>query len=202
VAALKSALESKRLDRRLAARSAERIEMAGRTAKIALDERAPIPSHARALETAVASIRTLRGSCPQLRPGSTFLLHVVDDDVVDLPESLAGLGTRAPERGRLGEAMQERGAVTFGPESDTQAIELIAVFSDVKGWKRRAWLAPERASEVNRVIERVPDSTVVIFGHPRLAQQLPGAQNVLCAWCGDPLMQEAVAELLLGSAPG
>jgi hypothetical protein len=72
----------------------------------------------------------------------------------------------------------------------------------VRGWKRRAWLAPEKAREVNEVLERAADATVVIFGHPRLAQQLPGAQNVLCAWCGDPLMQEAVAEHLLGGPSG
>jgi beta-glucosidase len=202
VAALESAIASKELDRRLVARSAERIEIAGRTADVAVDDPAPGPSHERALEMAAASIRPLRGMLPHPRPGQTFRLYVVDDDVVDLPESLAGPGTREPNRGRLGEALRERGAVTVGPESEAPATDLVAVFSDVKGWKRRSWLAPDRASEVNRILEGAPDATVIIFGHPRLAQQLPGAQNVLGAWCGDPLMQEGVAEHLLGGPSG
>jgi beta-glucosidase-like glycosyl hydrolase len=202
VAALESALDSKELDRRQVARSVERIEIAGRTADVAGDDQAPGPSHARALEMAAASIRTLRGMLLQLRPERTFRLHIVDDDVVDLPESLAGPGTKQPDRGRLGEALRERGAETVGPESEAQATDLVAVFSDVRGWKRRSWLAPERASEVNRILERAPDATVIIFGHPRLVQQLPGARNVLCAWCGDPLMQEAVAEHLQGGRSG
>jgi hypothetical protein len=151
---------------------------------------------------AAASIRTLRGMLPQPRPEQTFRLHIVDDDIVDLPESLAGPGTRQPDRGRLGGALQKRGAVMVESETEVPATDLIAVFSDVKGWKRRSWLAPERASEVNRILERAPDTMVVIFGHPRLAQQLPGARNVVCAWCGDPLMQEGVAEHLLGGPSG
>ncbi|UCC83184.1 MAG: hypothetical protein JSW46_19895 [Gemmatimonadota bacterium] len=201
VTALESALESKQLDRRQVTRSAERIGIAGRTAGVAVGEQAPVPSHARALEMAAASVRTLRGTLPQPRPHA-FRLHLVDDDVVELPESLAGPGTKPPERGGLGAALQKRGAVIVEPETETPAADLIAVFSDVKGWKRRSWLAPERASEVNRILERDPDTTVVIFGHPRLAQQLPGARNVLCAWCGDPLMQEGVAEHLLGGLSG
>jgi beta-glucosidase-like glycosyl hydrolase len=202
VAALESAVESKELDRRQVARSAERIEIAGGTADVAVGEGAPLPSHARALEMAAASIRTLRGMLPQPRPEQTFRLHIVDDDIVDLPESLAGPGTRQPDRGRLGGALQKRGAVMVESETEVPATDLIAVFSDVKGWKRRSWLAPERASEVNRILERAPDTMVVIFGHPRLAQQLPGARNVVCAWCGDPLMQEGVAEHLLGGPSG
>jgi len=202
VAALKSALEARQLDRRQVARSAERIEIAGRTANVAVDDRPPVSSHARALEMATASVRVVRGAPPPPLPRQTFRLHIVDDDVVELPESLAGPGTRRPNRGRLAEALRERGAFTVGPQSDAPGAEMVAVFSDVRGWKRRSWLAPERASEVNRILERAPDATVVVFGHPRLARQLPGAQNVLCAWCGDPLMQEAVAEHLLGSPSG
>lgn len=202
VAALKSALDSKELDRRQVARSAERIEIAGRTVDVAVDDQAPVPSHARALEMAVASIRKLRGVLPHPMPGQAFRLNIVDDDVVELPESLAGPGTTAPDRSQLARSLEERGAITVGQWSTAPAIDLIAVFSDVRGWKRRAWLAPEKAREVNEVLERAADATVVIFGHPRLAQQLPGAQNVLCAWCGDPLMQEAVAEHLLGGPSG
>ncbi len=202
VAALQSALDSKQLDRRQVARSAERIEIAGRTADVVVDGQAPVPSHARALEMAAAAITRLRGAQPRPMPGEAFRLHIVEDDVVELPESLAGPGTKAPDRSHLAKSLEERGAVVVGRWSTAPAIDLVAVFSDVRGWKRRAWLAPEKAREVNEVLERAADTPVVIFGHPRLAQQLPAARNVLCAWCGDPLMQKGVAEYLLGGPSG
>ncbi|UCC74591.1 MAG: hypothetical protein JSV86_08585 [Gemmatimonadota bacterium] len=202
IAALKAALESRELDARQLARSGERVEIAARTADILIDDPIPVSSYARALEMAVASITTIRGVPPHWRPAQTFRVHVVDDDVVGLPDGVAGPSTVPPDRSRLAKSLEERGAVTVVPQSEAPAIDLAAVFSDVKGWKRRSWLAPERAREVNAILQRAPDATVILFGHPRLAQQLPGAENLLCAWCGDPLMQEAAAEHLLGSPSG
>jgi hypothetical protein len=37
----------------------------------------------------------------------------------------------------------------------------------------------------------------VLFGHPRLATGVPGS-NLVCAWGGEPLMQEAAAVALEG----
>ena len=48
-------------------------------------------------------------------------------------------------------------------------------------------------------MESAPSSLVVLFGHPRLAAELPG-RNVLCAWGGDPLMQEAAAVRMVRGA--
>jgi beta-glucosidase-like glycosyl hydrolase len=202
IAALKSALDTKELEHRQVARSVERIEIAGRTANVAVDDQTPVSSYARALEMAAGSITMVRGVPPHPLPQQSFRLHVVDDDVVELPASLAGPGTKVPDRDRLARSLEERGAVMVGQWSTAPAIDLIAVFSDVRGWKRRAWVAPEKAREVNEILERAADAVLVIFGHPRLAQQLPGARNVLCAWSGDPLMQEAVAEHLLGGPSG
>ncbi len=74
---------------------------------------------------------------------------------------------------------------------------MIAVFCEVRAWKGRSGLAAETVSAVRRIIARAPQATLVIFGHPRLAHQLPTVATVICAWCGDPLMQEAAAERLL-----
>ncbi len=197
IAALKAALESKHLDGRQVARSMERVEIAARTADLAVEDWAPVPSYARALELAAASIRTLRGSPPHPLPRQAFRLHVIDDDVVELPEALAGPGTAVLDRSRLRLGLEERGARLLQPRSLDPAIDLLAIFSDVRGWKRRSWLAADKAREVNRVLEERPAATVVLFGHPRLAAQFPAALNVLCAWGGDPLMQEAVAEHLI-----
>jgi hypothetical protein len=38
----------------------------------------------------------------------------------------------------------------------------------------------------------------VLFAHPRLAHELAEARNVLVAWGGEALMQEAAAEWLAG----
>jgi hypothetical protein len=40
------------------------------------------------------------------------------------------------------------------------------------------------------------DSLVVLFGHPRLAAELPDPMHVLCAWAGDRGMQEAAARAI------
>jgi hypothetical protein len=37
---------------------------------------------------------------------------------------------------------------------------------------------------------------ILLFGHPRVAGELPAGVPVLCAWGGEPLMQEAAAEAL------
>jgi hypothetical protein len=44
-------------------------------------------------------------------------------------------------------------------------------------------------------LERLAPSAqlVVLFGHPRLAAQIPGEAPVLCAWHGQALMQRAAA---------
>jgi hypothetical protein len=38
---------------------------------------------------------------------------------------------------------------------------------------------------------------VILFGHPRLAAQLPAAVPVLCAWAGTAVMQAAAARVLV-----
>jgi beta-glucosidase len=199
VAALDAALDAKRLDRRRLERSIERIETAARTADLAVEELLPVSSHARALRLATSAIQLLRGTLPDIRPGQIVRLHIVDDDVITLPEAVAGPGSAPPDRSRLTEGLKSRGAAIIQPSSHAPALDLVAVFSDVKGWKRRSWLAPERAREVNYILEGAFDATVVLFGHPRLAAQLAAAENLLCAWSGDPLMQDAVAEHLVGS---
>jgi hypothetical protein len=47
-----------------------------------------------------------------------------------------------------------------------------------------------------------PDVTVVLFSHPRLASELPAARNLLAAWGGEALMQEAVVAWLTGETHG
>ena len=75
-----------------------------------------------------------------------------------------------------------------------------SLFSEVKAWKGRSELSAETVAEVQRILAKAPAAAVVLFGHPRLAERLPFADNVICAWCGDALMQDAAAQRLVDSA--
>jgi hypothetical protein len=44
------------------------------------------------------------------------------------------------------------------------------------------------------------DAVVVQFGHPRFVAEIPEAANVVSAWGGDRVMQEAAARRLLRGA--
>jgi hypothetical protein len=55
---------------------------------------------------------------------------------------------------------------------------------------------------VREVTDAAPDATVLLFSHPRLAHELPTARNLLAAWGGEGVMQEAVAAWLLGESGG
>jgi hypothetical protein len=39
---------------------------------------------------------------------------------------------------------------------------------------------------------------VILFGHPRLAAQIPGHAPILCCWHGQALMQRAAARWVTG----
>ena len=86
------------------------------------------------------------------------------------------------------------------PESSDSNIDIVAVFSEVKGWKGRAGLGEATVDTLRGMLEESPDAALVLFGHPRVAAQMGFATDVLCAWCGDTLMQEAVAERLVATA--
>lgn len=198
-AALAAAIDSGELKVERVAEAISRVEAAAQSAELDWDELSPLPSHERALQLATASISVLRGSLPRLGPGDPVRLHLVDDDLdVEVPPSVAAPGSLIRERGGFAAALEARDARLLKAAADGEARELIAIFCEVRGWKGRSGLAAETVSAVRRIIARSPEATLVIFGHPRLAHQLPSGPTIICAWCGDPLMQEAAAERLLG----
>jgi beta-glucosidase len=200
IRALVAALDSGRLSPKRVADAAYRIVTAAAVVETLEDDVAPAASYARALELAGSSLRLVRGSLPPTRRGQRFRLHIVDDDVVSLPATIAAPGSALAARGRLADALRTRGAHVAPASSAQAAIDVVAVFSDVRGWKGRAFLAPETIAEAHRVLKGNREAVVVLFGHPRLAEQLPFADNLLCAWCGDPLMQDAAAQRLMATA--
>ncbi len=199
IASLESALKSGGLDPQRVEEAENRVAEISASWRASLESPVLASSDVRALELAVRSVHLLRGSLPLAGPGQSIRLRVVDDDIVELPPSVGAPGSALSDRGRLASALQDRG-ITVERESSDSNIDIVAVFSEVKGWKGRAGLGETTVDTLRGMLEDSPDAALVLFGHPRLAEQLRFAANVLCGWCGDSLMQEAVAESLVTTA--
>ena len=138
-------------------------------------------------------LHAVRGRPKALR-GKVDVL-VVDDDL--------GGPYPAPSREpflaalRLGNAEVTEVQAPTG-ESGTSLV--VALFGDIRSWKGRpGYSAAARdavADAVAAARRQARDITVVQFSHPRLAAQL-NAADVLCAWGGDSVMQQAAARWLL-----
>lgn len=144
-----------------------------------------------ALGVARRAIRPLRGD-PQLA-GSVELI-TVDDDVggrfappprVEFPAALRDLGVKVEE------VSQPTGELPL----------VVALYADIKGFKGRPGLSRTAIQRVAGTIDNPPGVLVVLFGHPRLGAETPGA-NILNAWGGESLMQEAAAQWLVNPRAG
>jgi len=140
-------------------------------------------------------IQVVRGRVPWVPPVCEVVL--VDDD----PASAA------PSRWNFIQAMQALGRtvnVVPGATETGEGALIIAVFADVIAGKGHVSLTPQSrltvrlAVQAARTLKR--DSLVALFGHPRLATELPDAAHLLCAWAGDKGMQEAAARVVCATA--
>jgi beta-glucosidase-like glycosyl hydrolase len=143
-----------------------------------------------ALDVAVRSLVGVRGSVSGLR-GAVDLVTVDDD---------AGGPYPPGPRDRFASALRERGLDVREAGGIAGAAEgrtmLVALYCDIRGWKGRPGVSEAGREAVRRVLsEAGDDATLVLFGHPRLANGLTGGR-VLAAWGGEPLMQEAAAAWL------
>ena len=73
---------------------------------------------------------------------------------------------------------------------------IILVYAEPRSWKGRADLGARSRAALRRLVPGA--QLVVLFGHPRLASQIPGATPILLCWHGQPLMQRAAARWVLG----
>ncbi len=138
-----------------------------------------------ALETAVRTLRVIRGA-PAVPQGPVRLVEVEDD-----------LGGPFPPYPRDAFPAALRAA---GVELAEEGATLVAVYSDIRAWKGRPGISAAAQQRVREATAADPDATVVLFSHPRLAGELPTARNLLAAWGGEALMQEAVVAHLTGAA--
>ncbi|MET0395486.1 MAG: glycoside hydrolase family 3 N-terminal domain-containing protein [Longimicrobiaceae bacterium] len=138
-----------------------------------------------ALATAVRTLRVIRGA-PAIPDGPVRLVEVEDD-----------LGGPYPPYPRDAFPAALRAA---GVELAEEGTPLVAVYSDIRAWKGRPGISAAAQQRVRDIVAAAPDATVVLFSHPRLAGELPTARNLLAAWGGEALMQEAVVARLTGAS--
>jgi hypothetical protein len=170
-------LERRRLDAALARRAAA-LQAAGAPRPLGA---ADLAAHRqRADELARSAVRLRRGELG--RPPAAVELEVVYDD--------AGGPYPVPPRTVFAAQLASRGvALRRGGE------RVVLVFAEVKAWKARAALSAASGRALANALAR--PATTVVFGHPRLADAVPGTGPVVCAWSGDEVMQRAAAERLL-----
>jgi len=141
-----------------------------------------------AFEVAVRTIHVLRGEA-RLGEARVHLVELDDDQGGPHP---------APPRTALKQALHDGGV-----ELAEGAPMLLALYADVRAWKGRAGLSAAAIARASELLATSPEAVVVLFGHPRQAEELPAARNVVVAWGGEPLMQRAAAAwLLAGRAAG
>lgn len=140
-----------------------------------------------ALQTAVRTLQVLRGD-PKL-PGGAVRIEEVEDDLG---------GPYPPYPRNAFPAALDRAGV----ELSASGSPLIVVYCDIRAWKGRPGLSEARRERVAALLARDPDATVVLFSHPRIAAEIPGARNLLAAWGGESLMQEAAVAWLTGQTGG
>jgi len=120
------------------------------------------------------AVHLLRGDAPRLKP--PFSVSIVDDDIGG-PYSIASREVFQKQIGALGVG---RGT-----------SRIVAVYAEPRSWKGRGNLGARSLEQ----LERLAPSAVlfVLFGHPRMAAQIPGDAPIVCAWHGQALLQRAAA---------
>jgi beta-glucosidase-like glycosyl hydrolase len=140
--------------------------------------RGPFES-ADALADALLDQGMLRGAAPRLE--GPLDLVVVDDD----------LGGPYPP-GPSDYAARALGSELVGRY--TGGSRVVLALAEPRAWKGRSGFGPEAR---DALAHAAPDADlVVLFGHPRLADEIPSDAPVLLAWHRQRLMQEAVARWL------
>lgn len=76
----------------------------------------------------------------------------------------------------------------------TDCGRLVLMFAEPRGWKERAGLGEASRRTLQEALPAA--GLVVVFGHPRIADEIPGDVPLLLAWHRQRLMQRAVVRWL------
>lgn len=172
--AIEEAVQGARLAERRIEESIDRIETAAARPSVATGVWGLERDREWALDVALRAVHVVRGT-PQLH-NDGFTVTSIDDDL--------GGPFPPPPRDDF-----ERTLVAAGYQPDG-ASRIVAVYSDIRAWKGRPGLSARALEQLNACVDE--DTTVVLFGHPRLAADMPG-HHVVSAWGGEQLMQQAAA---------
>jgi beta-glucosidase-like glycosyl hydrolase len=85
---------------------------------------------------------------------------------------------------------------SLGVEAGPGGSRVILAFAEPRGWKSRAGFSQAARDALAGSAHRA--DLVVLFGHPRLFEEIPGSAPVLVAWHRQKLMQMAVTRWLAG----
>jgi beta-glucosidase-like glycosyl hydrolase len=191
LAAVRAALPDRLMEARVAEALARIDDAAGRVGGGGAGPAGTESDRHWALEVALRSVTPVRGVVPRLT--GPVELVTVDDD--------AGGPYPPGPRDRFRDALRAGGVqVDEAAEPAGQGELLVALYCDIRGWKGRPGVSQAGRDRIARLMSRHPGARLVLFGHPRLAGQV-AARNVVSAWGGEPLMQEAAAAWLLGARP-
>ena len=140
-----------------------------------------------ALETAVRTLRVCRGE-PRLPSGPVRMEEIEDDG-----------GGPWPPYPRVAFPAALRAA---GVEIADDGAPLVVLYSDIRAWKGRPGISAAAQERVRQLTAAHPEVTVILFSHPRLADDIPTARNLLAGWGGEAVMQEAAVAWLTGARGG
>ena len=71
---------------------------------------------------------------------------------------------------------------------------VVLAYAEPRGWKGRAGFGPDAAEQLAATAPMA--DLIVLFGHPRLARDIPGSAPILVAWHRERLLQRAAARWL------
>lgn len=187
VAALNAAREHEQVEARTE-QAIGRIEAAARRVNAPAHEYSGADEdRSWAEQTALAAVQPVRGQ-PRL-PAASFDLLTVDDDL--------GGPLPPPPRDAFPAALRRAGwslRELHAPGPSEQPL-VVAVYCDIRAWKERPGCSARTIDAVATVFAQRSDALLVLFGHPRIAAELPG-RDVLLAWGGESLMQVGAARWL------
>jgi beta-glucosidase-like glycosyl hydrolase len=120
-------------------------------------------------------------------------------DIVIVDDDLGG-PYAPPSREALLDSLYDAGwkarrLEKLDPASKNDSV--VALFGETRAWKERVGYSDEAIAAVREACEARPNTTVIQFGHPRLATQLRFAKCVVSAWGGEAAMQSAAARWIM-----
>jgi beta-glucosidase len=194
--AVQKAIDEKRLDGDSIHRSLERRRRWARWAALSRETNRPTRDESGwSIQLAEQVVHPLRG--PIRRLPEPWNLVIVDDDV--------GGPYPAPSRDPLISSLRAGGVdLIVDDERDAASARsiVIALFGDIRAWKGRPGYSPAAKEAVRSALKHAgsKERLIVLFSHPRLAEELIVSAPILCAWGGEAVMQRAASRVMLREA--